>query len=358
MSEELNQKQYLKLARLVVEKITRKPFEPRESIISPLQINYFSFVFSIQINISDEKVKVFVKIPKEDLRLRRKSIFPITEGDRFMAQGEAESLRKLENEWKDDELKISWVKLLGEIPEYNALITKAATGMEALDVFRVWDIRRRYGHRSDQRKLICTMGRLGAAFGRFHEISSKPVNFQTSKLISKLIRYCGEIESHSLGTKLKKVIDQINKYPGHEIKAVEVPTLKGIDIRNILIDGEGKLFILDPGRIKFTCREADLSRFLMTYRILYWGSIKFILGLAPDLNAENKFVDNYYKCSIAPSDKLLRLFFIKEQLKHWHTALESLEMRSFPKILKRLIAKIYVNDYYLRQLFTELKQID
>lgn len=358
MNKELNQKEYLQLARLVAEKISGMPFAPKETIISPLQTNYFSFVFSMQINTANESLKVFVKIPKEDLRLREKSIFPITAGDRLMAQAEAESLRRLDDEWKDDELKVSWVKLYGEIPEYNALITNAATGKEALDVFRVWDIKRRYGYAKDRKKLVSAMGRLGAAFGRFHKLSAKPVNFHTDKFIPKLIRYCRQIESHPLGAKLQSVIDQINKQTGQEIRAVEVPTLKGIDIRNILIDGEDKLFVLDPGRIKLACREADLSRFLMTYRILYWGSLKFILGLRPDLNAESVFLNNYYKNNFAPSDRLLHLFFVKEQLKHWHTALESLEMRTYPVIVKRLIAGIYVNPYYIRQLSTELKQIN
>lgn len=275
-----------------------------------------------------------------------------------MAQAEAESLQKLEKEWKDDDLKVTWVKLCFEIPEYNALITEAVSGMEVLDVFRIWDIRRRYGYREDHEKLISAMGRLGAAFGRFHKISAKPVNFNTDNLIHKMIRYCSEIENHPLGTKIESVIDNINKLGSHEFSAIKVPTLKGIDIRNILIDEEDNLFVLDPGRIKLACREADLSRFLMTYRILYWGSIKFILGLRPHLKAENAFLNNYYMNSSAPSGRLLHMFFVKEQLKHWHTALESLEMRSYPAIIKRLIAGIYINPYYVCQILTELKQIN
>ena len=358
ISKELNEHVCLELSKLVAEKITRKLFDPKSVIISPLQTNYFSFVFSMDIKTENESLKIFVKIPKEDLRAKGKTILPISEGDRKMAQAEAESLRRLESEWKGDELKVHWVKLYGEIPEYNALITKAVTGLEAFNVFRRWDSRRRYGNLSDYNRLISAMGRLGAALGRFHKISAKPVNFNTDILIHKMIRYCSEIENHPLGTKIKSVIDDINKFGGQEFSAIKVPTLKGIDIRNILIDEEDNLFVLDPGRIKLACREADLSRFLMTYRILYWGSIKFILGLKPDLKGENAFLNNYYKNSSAPSVRLLHMFFVKEQLKHWHTALESLEMRSYPAMIKRLIAGIYVNPYYVCQILTELKQIN
>lgn len=75
MSKELNQMEYLKLAKLVVEKITGKSFVSEEVIISPLQTNYYSFVFSIQINTQNTSLKVFVKIPKEDLRYREKKYF-------------------------------------------------------------------------------------------------------------------------------------------------------------------------------------------------------------------------------------------------------------------------------------------
>ena len=142
-----------------------------------------------------------------------------------------------------------------------------------------------------------------------------------------------------------------------EIEATEVPTLKGIDIRNVLMDEQDKLFLLDPGRMKRTCREADLARFLMTYRILYWGSWLFLLGLRPDIQAEEAFLDAYYSKTAPRSQKLLSYFLIKEQLKHWHTAIDSLRLLAWAMPIKRLIEATYINPYYTRQLAQELKKV-
>jgi aminoglycoside phosphotransferase (APT) family kinase protein len=136
-----------------------------------------------------------------------------------------------------------------------------------------------------------------------------------------------------------------------------VPTLKGIDIRNILIDQDDKVSILDPGRLKLASREADLSRFIMTYRILYWGS-RLFLFIDPDKDAEKAFLKAYYDNSFPASGNVLHFYLIKEQLKHWYTAHESLEMHSYPAVVKRLLAGIYVNPYYIRQLTAELEKIN
>ena len=81
------------------------------------------------------------------------------------------------------------------------------------------------------------------------------------------------------------------------------------------------LFLLDPGRLKSACHEADLARFIITYRILYWGSKLFFLRLVPSLEAEKAFYDAYYQSTNQSSSVLQNYFLMKEQIKHWHTAI-------------------------------------
>jgi hypothetical protein len=111
------------------------------------------------------------------------------------------------------------------------------------------------------------------------------------------------------------------------------------------MDEQDNLFLIDPGRMKLAYREADLARFIMTYRIIYWGSILFFLRIKPDLKAENAFFDAYYSRTSHHSQKLLSLFLVKEQLKHWHTALDSLRLFMWPNIIKRFIAVTYINPF-------------
>ena len=345
------------IARLVVEEITDQSFGKADVMVGPLMINYFSFIFLIHVMNGQKPYKVFVKIPKEDLRRGPGSILPITPAERIMAEDEARSLRTLAGQWHSDDLGVSWVRLRAFLPQYNAIVTEAAAGEDAIAVFRRMDLRRRLGFAKDRLRLRGAMARLGEALGRFHKRSAQSTVFRMDETLPKLEHYCRELGANVRCPMPGLVSKILNSMAGLETMAMETPTLKGIDIRNVLMDERDRIFLLDPGRLKRTCREADLARFIMTCRILYWGSGLFLLGLRPDSQAEKAFLETYYSNTAPPDPKLLSLYLIKEQLKHWHTAIDSLHLLPWSMSVKRLIAATYVNPYYTRQLTLELKKV-
>ncbi len=342
---------------MVVEEITGFPFEKVSTSIGKLMINHFSFVFSIKVNTPNGSQSVFVKIPKKDLRKGSPSIYPISLAERKMAEDEASSLRTLSDQWHSDDLCIFWARLRGVFPNYNAIVTDAIVGDDAFSVLRQLDLRHRLGSKRDHIRLCKIMARLGKALGRFHDDHARPAVFRVNEIQPKIEHYCKEIGASVKGPWPNKIIQSLNLVEGLELGTFEVPTLKGIDIRNILMDEQDNLFLIDPGRMKLAYREADLARFIMTYRIIYWGSILFFLRIKPDLKAENAFFDAYYSRTSHHSQKLLSLFLVKEQLKHWHTALDSLRLFMWPNIIKRFIAVTYINPFYTQQLAVELKRV-
>lgn len=325
--------------------------------IGPLTINTFSLTFSVYLSTSSRKINVFIKIPKGDMRSRIKSILPITIEDRELALNEESSLRLLDQKWHADDLDVRWVKLYGTVPEFNALITERIFADEAFMVFRRFDFRRRLGFRKDAQRLQSSMARLGAALGRFHYANSRPVVFRLSEELPKLAVYCREITAATGSIWPERVLSKLQSMSNMEVGGVEVPTLKGLDIRNVLIDKQDRLYLLDPGRMKKTHLEADLARFLMTYRIIYWGSKFLLLFREPDAKAEIAFLESYYLNNRPSSHWLLSFFLLKEQLKHWHTSLDSLQKRPWPSPLKRIMAIIYVNPFYIRQIMAQFKLI-
>ena len=325
--------------------------------IGPLATNNFSFTFSVDVNTPSGQRNVFVKIPKVDMRGSIPSMLPILFEDRELAKEEESSLRLLDEKWQADDVDVRWVKLCGSLLEYNALITERVFADEAFDVFRRFDLRRRFGFRQDGHRLRGSMARLGAALGRFHHVNSSSVVFRLAEALPKLEFYCREIATSTGSLWPERVLGQLQSMGEMEVTGVEVPTLKGIDIRNVLIDGQDRLYLLDPGRTKITHRESDLARFIMTYRILYWGSKLFLLFREPDPKAETAFLDAYYSNSQPACPGLLNFFLLKEQLKHWHTALDSLQRRPWPSLLKYIVAKVYVNPFYTRQITAQFKLI-
>ena len=154
-----------------------------------------------------------------------------------------------------------------------------------------------------------------------------------------------------------RVAGALSAHDWSPVAGYEASTLKGIDLRNLLIDGSDGVFLLDPGRMKRTFREADLARFLLTYRILYWGHWLFALGCEPDPAAEGEFLESYYASSEPASGRLLEFYLVKEALKHWHTAHASLRLKTWPAPVKRLVAAAYIDRFYERQLAVGLERL-
>ena len=140
-----NKRVYLTLGRKVATDLLGASGKEARIKINPLTSNYFSFTFSIRVVTQQGVQEVFVKIPKADLRGCIPKILPISHKDRRMAQEEGTSLRLLEKQWLSDDFDVSWVKLIGEIPEFNAIVTERIWGQDLLIFFRRYDIRRRFG---------------------------------------------------------------------------------------------------------------------------------------------------------------------------------------------------------------------
>jgi hypothetical protein len=345
------------LARRVAEQILGVSADEIPVIAGPLEVNYFSFTFFLDAGTAENRRRLFVKIPKNDLRGRSAAILPVSGKDRRMAEDEAHSLSVLAKEWQADELDVYWVRLRAVVPDFNAVVTDRIDAVEAFTVFRRLDLQRRLGFREDARKLRRAMSRFGAALARFHHRNATRTVFQLAKEIPKWQYYCREIGSSPFGPRGMDLVGALDGIADMKFDAIEVSTLKGIDIRNMLIDEQDRMFLLDPGRLKRACREADLARFITTYRILYWGSVLFALGLSPDPNAEAAFINAYYTSSSPPSARLMSLFVLKEQLKHWHTAIYSLEMLPWSAPIKSLVAASYINPYYKREMAKALKRV-
>jgi hypothetical protein len=134
-------------------------------------------------------------------------------------------------------------------------------------------------------------------------------------------------------------------------------TLKGLDLRNVLINKEGRVYLLDPGKMSEDIGEADLARFIVTCRILYWGGVLFFLRLTPEQSYEQRFIKGYYG-SDKRSGTLLRIMIIKELLKQWRWAHMNLRFKHWPKPLKQILEKAYINPFYRREVMSELLKLD
>src|SRR5687767_12393872 len=89
--------------------------------VGPLQRNNFSVVFTLD---DSARGSFVVKIPKTDLRRRPdEGLLPITPEDRLLGRAEFESLQVMIGAWKSEDVRVSWVKPVAYIHDYNAVVT-------------------------------------------------------------------------------------------------------------------------------------------------------------------------------------------------------------------------------------------
>jgi hypothetical protein len=190
------------------------------------------------------------------------------------------------------------------------------------------------------------MRRLGGALGRWHRATAAPMTVEGAEMAARLRQYVGRIE-HARGAdgSLNAVREACNRFSGQRWETRRAATLKGLDIRNVLEAADGTIWLLDPGKTKLTAREADLARFLLTWRILFWGSPWFVLGVRPHVSIEETFLRAYWDGAPGPP-AALHAYLLKETLKHWHTALESAARRGWTPAKSALIRRVYIDPFY------------
>jgi hypothetical protein len=322
--------------------------------VGPLQQNYFSTLFSLDA----PDGRFIVKIPKEDTRRRTPgAILPLTAADRALGRAEHESLSLIAREWRGDDLRVNWIREIAYVEEYNAIVTERVQAKAALRSYRRLALAHLAGWRPAGRELSSVLGRFAHALRRFHDQHAAPSEVDGTQFVARLRDYVRYLKSVGLAEGLDSRFESVvERFSTRRWPAIETLTLKGIDIRNVLRGPGGMIWLLDPGRLKRAPREADLARFLLTWRILFWGTPWFPIAVLPHRSLESHFLCAY-EAEDPSGGVLLNLFLLKETLKHWITARESLALKRWIPVGRQLVGAAYVDPFYrdqLRQLFEVL----
>jgi len=323
----------------------------------PLEINSFSICFWVDIEGVNGVNNLYIKIPKIILYDESKQhINNLSAEDIKLAVDEYESLNYLSKHW-DSSLGVHFVKTLGYIKNYNAIITKRIYSEFFFKVYRRYD---KYGKSNihSTNPVQEGMKKFGTSLKLFHSKSTGSVKLNSNTLILKFDKYFVFLEKCNVGkTYLNKLIKLISRYKDLECDSLIVDNFKGIDVRQIFMDQNNDLHIIDPGKITRGYDEVDVARFVVTCRILYWGTLAIIFRIVPSKSYEESFLIGYYGVGGRQS-KMLHILIIKEIFKHWKMAHISLEKRNWPKYIKYILRKMYVNPFYKKLMSNELSGLE
>lgn len=323
--------------------------------VGPLEINDFSVCFWVEPKVGNEKKGVYIKIPKFNLCLQRpRKVLPITEQDRSLARNEYESLCFLSKFWNNRSPNVKFVTPLAFFDRYNVIVSEREYAHEAFRIFRRWDQSARLGLKQCHILMQGALQELAKALARFHVIWATPGSFPASNVLEKIRKCCGDlVDSGVRPTFLNATLKRLEVLDNKTFPVEMTRTLKGLDIRNILLDSSGRLVLLDPGAMTWDCREADLARFLGTLKILYWGSPFFAIGMVPKSTFFDTFIKAYYGDS-PRSMTFLSLLTIKELFKQWRMGHVALAIKRWPYLVKRPIALLYIDSFYRTHIENEV----
>jgi hypothetical protein len=341
------------LAAAVLREVLQLPDQtPRR--VSPWQVLDFSSIFSIDWCSGGERQGVFIKIPK--LEISKRQVGLVTTMDRQFAAAGYDSLVRLSQAWKGADLGVSFIKPLAFLASYNAIVTQRAYGRDFFKPFRRQDLKRRFKGQAGTDQVQSGLNRLGQALSRYHQVFREAGLFEVEATGQKIRGYLARLRELRVDRRLlSRVGEAVDGLQGRKAPTYLADTIKGLDLRNILIDPQGRLFLLDPGKLKRDYQEADLARFLVTCRILYWGSPWFFLRLTPHRVYEQSFLHGYY--GAAQPTWVLSLFIIKELLKHWLMAHGALGLQRWPQALKAMVKRTYIDSFYRQECRGELGKL-
>lgn len=348
-----NAELHKELAAVVLREVLELPDQtPRQ--VSPWQILDFSSIFSINWGLGAKQQGVFVKIPT--VALRKRQVGLIIPEDRKFAKAEYDSLTRLSQAWKAADLGVSFIKPLAFLSSYNAIVTQRAYGRDFFKPFRCQDLRRRFKGQAATDQVQAGLNRLGQALSRYHQVGREAGLFEVEATGQKIQGYLARLQELGVDRRLlSRVGEALEGLRGLMAPTYLADTIKGLDVRNILIDSEGRLALLDPGKLKRDYQEVDLARFLVTCRLLYWGSLWFFLRFTPHRVYEQSFLQGYY--GERRPTWVLSLFTIKELLKHWLMAHVALGLHRWPQPLKGMVKRTYIDPFYRQEIKGEVRKL-
>ncbi len=313
-----------------------------------ISFHHYSLTFPCTLLKSGTEIRGYGKIPKCDPSKR--SVSQLNEADRVLAKNEYSSLEFLRDHWPGSKFGVDFVTPLAFVETSNLLITEELPGEHLHVQMRRRLLKKKLSFRSvGVDPLVPCFARIGKALGAFHREHRAPKNVIAASIADKLIATSKEICKQT-GIDLASVVNAcIGEDMLEILNDTQTKTMKGFDIRNIIVDGYESINIIDPGKIKVDTALADLARFIVTVRLVFWGSWYCPLIVSEVNEYEDAFVDAWRSESGLATDGL-SILIVKEVLRYWLIGLDAAARSAPNKFLERGLKRYYVNRVFLRML--------
>lgn len=336
----------------IFKNLFKKKIDELEFNSSEWSINDFSCVFSISINNNNNNNEHFhVKIP------RSKIIFlgfnHITNDDIAMAKKEYDSLNFIKLNWPKNDY-INFIEPIAYLEKFNAIITRTFFGNDFFFHLKKNDLRNKFFKKSISSDIKYHLKNISKSISIHHDLSlthEKVRDINIEKLVFKISNLIIDLDKNCVSQNCFNKINSFISIQENIFKDIYfAKTLKGLDIRNILLSSDNKICFLDPGKLKLEPSVAGIARYFVTCEMIYWGTFYFFFYFKISKNLIS-IIMNSIDTSNDLNKDLLKLYILKEYVKHWKQAYINIELKNkWPTFLKFFMKKIYVDRFFNKSI--------
>jgi len=228
---------------------------------------------------------------------------------------------------------VRFVKPVAFIPEIGGVVT------EKTDATDFRDLLKKPPSETEKQYNVRVLQKVGKAFAFLHEqgkTEKQEIQFKHKSVHNK---------------KLDKLISGIFEKEKGKHSDWATKTMKGFQIRDVMVDQKGNIVFLDPGKYTEQLMFRIIGNYLANMKIIWQRDIIFPFK-KPDIDYERALLDGYFNNS--PYDKKLVGLFVLEELTILYSgARKKLDKKKVFKllpILKCLFLGFYLNVFYYREI--------
>ncbi len=347
------------VADLIVERIKYKiadyypEFKKTETTFKrrPIEIRDWSFIFSVDVidNHIHKLKTIFTKIPKTNRNAQSLSEIVNDEEAKKQTYREYITLKKL-NASHSNASTLKVIRPLDCFDDLGALILE---GFSERNLYVQIRANRKKSQTEQFQDILFRCGRWLAKVHKTRKMenNNKPIK---ERFLQSLRHYQYPIcQTPKLYQRIHVIADKyVNR---HENKFHFSKVIDGFEIRNILI-GDREAGVMDLREKKGFLHD-DIARFIISIKIVYWGTFWFILKRQPDPFYIKAFLKGY-RSVLDLSDSFMQLFLLKEMLHQYSNAYSSLSDKQFSTYIQKVVEKIYVDRFYQYEIKKILTQME
>jgi len=329
-------------------------------VLNQAHVRYWSIIFVCSaVTISGKKHTIYCKMPKSDWAIDRIDKLAFDKESKNMALEEFNSLQNLYDKFKQcTDKSIGVIKPLAYLPELNAILTEGVA--DSTDSFAL--LRSSGSNKKISNDIESILKKMGALLSYIHiswiqDLKQYRVQPTFMSQIEDSVYRVKNLADRDLANRIIKYLHSVSETAQKgKLDQTQGLVIEGFEVRNF-INTNNSVFFLDPGKILVGSRYEDLARFIASLGLLYWKNVKFIQPYRNERRFINLFLDGYEEKSYRIDRKTLYIFLAKQFIELWLDSLKVLDFKKWPKPVKSIIKRIYIERFFSNKLDCLIKAL-